>query len=243
MHYYSFNIGDYIKETHYLDEIEDLAYRRMLDLYYLSEEPLPSDVEKIAKLIRMRTHCERITNVLSDFFILEKDGYHCKRCDIEIFKYKEKSQKAASSAKSRWKKSKEKQKLKDFKGDDANALRTQCDRYAKQETINKKQETSNKSEQVQDIFEFWKETMSKNGGTVLDSKRKSCILKMLKIYPFGDLISAIEGCSKTRHNMGYDKFTGKKTGTKYNDLTLIFKDSSNLERFRDTDGDINGNEL
>ena len=39
MHYYSFNIGDYASHTRHLTAIEDLAYRRLLDLYYLHEQP------------------------------------------------------------------------------------------------------------------------------------------------------------------------------------------------------------
>ena len=48
MNFYTFHIGDYISNTHYLDLYEDLAYRRMMDLYYQKEEPLPNDIEKIA---------------------------------------------------------------------------------------------------------------------------------------------------------------------------------------------------
>jgi len=35
MHYYQFNIGDYASHTRHLSDLEDLAYRRLLDAYYL----------------------------------------------------------------------------------------------------------------------------------------------------------------------------------------------------------------
>ncbi|NDC25981.1 MAG: DUF1376 domain-containing protein, partial [Proteobacteria bacterium] len=34
MHYYPFHVGDYQAHTAHLTNTEDLAYRRMLDLYY-----------------------------------------------------------------------------------------------------------------------------------------------------------------------------------------------------------------
>ena len=62
MHYYQFNIGDYASHTQHLDEIEDVAYRRMLDYCYLNEIGLPKSVDEVARLIRMRTHSERNAN-------------------------------------------------------------------------------------------------------------------------------------------------------------------------------------
>ena len=53
MNYYPFNVGDYAAHTAHLDMLEDLAYRRMLDLYYRTEQALPSDWRQIARLIRM----------------------------------------------------------------------------------------------------------------------------------------------------------------------------------------------
>lgn len=142
MNYYPFNIGDYLSHTAHLDELEDLAFRRMLDYCYLHERHLPDNVEDIAKAIRMRTHCECIANVLREFFILEDDGYINKRIASEINSFQEKSKKASESAKARWDKNRNKNKpLPSKKGDDANALRTECEGNAKQETRNTKQET------------------------------------------------------------------------------------------------------
>jgi len=137
MHFYKFNIGDYKSHTSHLDLLEDLAYRRMLDYCYLNETGLPESADEIARLISMRTHSESIANVLREFFVLENGEYINERAAAEIFEYKEKNKKAAKSAKARWRKNKEKA--------DANALRTECEGNAKQETLNKKQETLIKS--------------------------------------------------------------------------------------------------
>ena len=104
MHYFQFNIGDYARDTAHLTEMEDLAYRRMLDLYYRSEKPLPESVDEIARLIRMRTHCECIAIVLQDFFELHADGYRNGRTDQELERTYSKSIKARESAKARWNK-------------------------------------------------------------------------------------------------------------------------------------------
>lgn len=143
MHYYQFSIGDYTSETAYLDELEDLAYRRMLDLYYSKESPLPNDLEEIAKKIRMQTQCERIAGVLQEFFVLEDDGlWHNERADVEIFKFHEKSNKAAKSAKARWKKHKQNQKVIPSSDSNANALQTQCEGNANQEPLTTNQEST-----------------------------------------------------------------------------------------------------
>lgn len=155
MHYYSFNPKDYMSKTAFLEPMEDLAYRRMLDHCYLTELPLPEDVSEIAMLIRMRTHTESIKVVLHYFFELTPQGYVCDRIARELAAYHSKSEKAKASADARW--SKHRNKIKDLpKGNaecksDANALRDECERNAnnKQRTKNKEPITSN-----QYIYEF-----------------------------------------------------------------------------------------
>lgn len=139
MHYYQFNIGDYASHTAHLDPLEDLAYRRLLDLYYLSEKPLSLEVDEVARLIRMRSHNDCIAYVLKSFFTQTSKGYINKRADKIISDFKSKSEKAKASANERWDKAKKKQSL----NDDANALRPDCDSNANQETRNINQETVN----------------------------------------------------------------------------------------------------
>lgn len=143
MHYYTFNPKDYISKTSFLEPIEDIAYRRMLDHYYLTEEPLPKNIEEIAMLIRMRSHCDSIALVLRMFFEATADGYINDRAKREIDAYHEKSERAKASAMARWsKKSNEVNGL----DCDANALLDECESNAnnKQLTNNHKQLTSNK---------------------------------------------------------------------------------------------------
>ena len=98
MHFYSFHIGDYAAHTGHLDPMEDIAYRRLLDAYYLAEGPLPADVERCARLARMRDHAAIVRDVLNEFFVLTDDGWRHDRCDAEIGRKQEKTDKARASA-------------------------------------------------------------------------------------------------------------------------------------------------
>jgi uncharacterized protein YdaU (DUF1376 family) len=84
MHYYQLNIGDYLSHTKHLDLMEDLAYRRLLDLYYLHERPLNSGIASVARQIGMRDHENEVKSVLEEFFHLSNDGWINHRADKEI---------------------------------------------------------------------------------------------------------------------------------------------------------------
>lgn len=126
MHYYQFNISDYKSHTEHLEPLEDLAYRRLLDWCYLHEKPLPKDKKEIARIIRMRTHCESIANVLQEFFTKSPSGeYFHKRVFYEIEKASAKSSKAREAAKARW----------DKVSSDANALQTDSESNATRDPL------------------------------------------------------------------------------------------------------------
>ena len=55
MNYFPFHVGDYSAHTGHLEPMEDLAYRRLLDQYYLREGPLPADIQATAKLCLLYT--------------------------------------------------------------------------------------------------------------------------------------------------------------------------------------------
>lgn len=123
MHYYQFNIGDYQSHTSHLSEIEDLAYRRLLDWYYLHECPIPLDEAEVSRQIRMRTHIESIAIVLREYFEYTENGWVHHRANKEIAKADDKSVKAKASANARWSRK------------DANALPPQSDSNATHNTL------------------------------------------------------------------------------------------------------------
>ena len=110
--------------------MEDLAYRRLLDLYYLHERTLNEDVSLVARKINMKDNVPEVRVVLKEFFKLEVGkGWINPRADEEIQKYQGKIQSAIragkASALAR-----------------SNASSTMVQPNKKQETLNKKQETN-----------------------------------------------------------------------------------------------------
>lgn len=95
MNFYSFHIGDYAAHTRRLSLTEDLAYRRMIDEYYLQEGPLDLVPAAIARRIGMREHVADVEYVLSQFFEQQEDGWHSTRCDKEIAIYHAKLEQAS----------------------------------------------------------------------------------------------------------------------------------------------------
>jgi len=99
VHYYTWNIGDYSSHASHLNIVEDCAYRRLLDRYYLSEEPIPSDVSVACRLIGMREHQAEVEIVLKEFFTQTESGWVNKRAEQEIAHFKGKIDQASRAGK------------------------------------------------------------------------------------------------------------------------------------------------
>ena len=100
MHYYQFHIGDYKTHTHHLSLMEDLAFRRLLDHYYLHEAPIRQ--RDISRQIGMRENEQEVLSVLNEFFIDTPEGYINPRADAEIAKFKAFSESGKRGAEKRW---------------------------------------------------------------------------------------------------------------------------------------------
>ena len=100
MHYYQFHIGDYRAATAHLSNDEDLAYRRLLDMYYDTETPIPRDIDWVSR--RLRLGQDVVENVLKDMFKVSVDGWVHTRCDSEIKKYHSKADSARKANQIRW---------------------------------------------------------------------------------------------------------------------------------------------
>jgi len=120
-----------MSHTMHLSPMEDLAYRRCMDIYYLHEKPLPEDKKDVARLIRMMDHTHQVQIVLEEYFTLQSGkGWTLNRADEEIQKYQskvEQSKRAAQASVQRR----------------LNARSTDVQPNKKQETRNIKQETYN----------------------------------------------------------------------------------------------------
>ena len=100
MHFYQFHIGDYKSHTHHLSPMEDLAFRRLLDHYYLHEQPIRQ--RDIARQIGLKDHEQEVLTVLGEFFISTENGYIHTRADEEIAKYRKLSDDGKRGAAKRW---------------------------------------------------------------------------------------------------------------------------------------------
>lgn len=138
MNFVPFHVGDWEAGTRLLSPTEKGVYIDLLMLYYSLERPL------------MRTECERMSRAYAqnekdaleyvlDRFFQEKDGsYHHERCDTEIKAYRDKSRKAAESAKARWHKrpaaskggSGRVENVRSECESEASAMQTQCERIS-----------------------------------------------------------------------------------------------------------------
>jgi uncharacterized protein YdaU (DUF1376 family) len=98
MNYYLFHIGDYAAHTKGLTPMEDLAYRRLLDLYYLQECPLTGTPEQITKKIGLSGCSTDVEQVLNDYFEKTEFGWSNKRADDEIERFQAKSAQASRAA-------------------------------------------------------------------------------------------------------------------------------------------------
>lgn len=91
MNYYNHHIGDYAKDTSHLSMTEDGAYRRLMDICYSTEHPLPPDRHRVYRLARATSKLERsaVDAVLDEYFDQREDGWHQKRVDEEVSKARE----------------------------------------------------------------------------------------------------------------------------------------------------------
>jgi uncharacterized protein YdaU (DUF1376 family) len=96
VNYYEHHIGDFLKRAAHLSALEEGIYRRLRDVYYTIEGPLPADVRECCRRARAVTKAERdaVSSVLDEFFELRDDGWHEDVVDEEIARYHSKQPEA-----------------------------------------------------------------------------------------------------------------------------------------------------
>ena len=241
MHYYQFNIGDYAKSTRHLNLMQDLAYRRLLDMYYDTSKPLISDVKKLSRLLGMSEFQSDVEVILDDFFDLSALGYSQKRVDEELACYQQKSDKARVNGKKGGRPSKADRNPEETQSVNlANPELTVLQTKHKPITNNHKPITNNQELSlkekdlspkvnanlflIDEIFQYWVRVMNKSPRTSLTSLRKSKIDSRLKDgYPSHEIKQAIDNVAK-------DSFLVSGGHT---DIEMICRSDTNLEKYRD----------
>lgn len=245
MHYYTFNIGDYRRDTGHLTPLEHGIYRALLDTYYLQEGPLVADDDRLMRLHCIRTEAEQIAyrQVIQEFFTLatSPDGevYTHKRCDAQLGKMRDRSEQARKSVQQRWAQGRSRKKKVASSKDNTNAIRTYNDRntdvarsYGNSSANGMLPNTHNPipitHNPIYIIYNHWLETMHKPpASTKLTPKRKKAVTARLKDgYTVDQIKQAIDGCARDPFHMG-DNTSSKR----YNDLELICRSGEKLESF------------
>ena len=104
MNFYPFHVGDYAKDTRHLTWDEDAAYRRLLDLYYSTERPIPLDTRVVFRLVVASTDAQRaaVETVLQEFFARTEDGWVNERAERELEAMRGKQARQRAAANKRW---------------------------------------------------------------------------------------------------------------------------------------------
>lgn len=92
MYYYKFNIADWHLATSHLSLEEEAIYFRLINYYYDTESPIPVETQSVIRRLRLGSNSEIVGIILKEFFTLESDGWHHKRCDDEISQYHDKAE-------------------------------------------------------------------------------------------------------------------------------------------------------
>jgi uncharacterized protein YdaU (DUF1376 family) len=95
--WYKFNFREYKNETFGMADAEDLAYRRLIDLYYTQEGPLPAGKELLERMVALDYDC--IEPVLKTFFRRLPDGWAHDRLDQDLARRKTQAEQARAAGK------------------------------------------------------------------------------------------------------------------------------------------------
>lgn len=148
MNYYSFNIGDFVAATVHLTPMEELAYRRLLDMYYDTEANIPLETQWVSRRLRLDT--EVIETVLKEFFTLTENGWANHRCDAEIAAYRRKAEANRNNGKQGGRPKKTQSVIL------ANPTETQNNLNQEPRTNNQYKEPSSPDKPDDGFAEFWK---------------------------------------------------------------------------------------
>ena len=181
MHYFQFNIGDYASHTRHLSLMEDLAYRRLLDLYYLKDGEIYGDEADVARQIGMRTNVSEVKQVLMDFFVIDGDRWSHSRCDAEITHFREKSEKASNAGKA------SAQRRSNVRSTDVQPTNNQEPITNNQQPIKEDMSSGDDALKVEDVVEAWNDLAEARGlakiARITENRRRQIKARIREYQP------------------------------------------------------------
>ena len=88
MHYYKFEISVWNLHTAHLSLVEEAVYRRLIDHYYDTEQPIGLDYKAMIRRLRLENYEDEVITILNEFFVDTGSGWSNKHCDQKIKAYK-----------------------------------------------------------------------------------------------------------------------------------------------------------
>jgi uncharacterized protein YdaU (DUF1376 family) len=146
MHYYKFEISVWNLHTAHLTLVEEAVYRRLIDHYYDTEQPIGNDFKGMIRRLRLDGYEDQVTIILNEFFTQTEEGWSNKHCDKKIKAYK--NQKKANKNNGKAGGRPKKQKITESVTDGLPFVTL---------TTNNKQETKNKDIKDDRFDIFWKQ--------------------------------------------------------------------------------------
>lgn len=98
MHYFQFEIKEWMANTAHLTEQEEAYYLRLILYYYDSEQVIPLDPTPVFRKLRIKDF-EVGMQLLREFFVEIDIGWDHNRCNQEIHKYQAKIEQASKAGK------------------------------------------------------------------------------------------------------------------------------------------------
>jgi uncharacterized protein YdaU (DUF1376 family) len=111
--FYRFFAGDYLRDAAHLSLLEHGVYRRLIDIYMTTGEPLPFDMPKLYRLLHATSKEEQgaVQQVVEEFFRMDGSLLRHSRCDRELKWQFDLTEQALRANKIRWGRVNENQQL------------------------------------------------------------------------------------------------------------------------------------
>lgn len=92
MHYYKFNIADWVKDTAHLSLKEEAILLRLINYYVNTESYIPLKTQMVTRKLRIADESETVEILLDEFFIKSRDGWRNKELDKTISEYQKRAE-------------------------------------------------------------------------------------------------------------------------------------------------------
>ena len=100
MHYYKFNIADWVKDTAHLSLKEEAILLRLINYYVNTESFIPNKTQMVLRKLRIADESETVEILLEEFFIKSRDGWRNKELDKIISDYQKRAERNRNNGKS-----------------------------------------------------------------------------------------------------------------------------------------------